>query len=476
MWNKIRAKLAPWQYAAVCSPFQHTGFFGGVATGKSFSLAQYDIRMMIERPLVPGFIGANTYDQLNQATLKELFFWLEEYGLEYVIHRKPPTSWGKPSLHLPRYHNVLSVRMAKKKVACAFTRVLSKADALRGIQFGWYTLDETRDTPVDSHDVILSRMRRYPDPRGLIGSTTNGEDWGYKRFGLARPGQKLYGSLHVPTTESVRAGIVSQQYLDTMLASYSELMAQQEIYAKHVNVKGGRAYYSAGEWNRLLAAPWGDVHPNPNRPIIIGCDFNFDPAPHVWMIGQIGPEMYGPRGEFWGHHIHWFSELSRNRCSTPEMAFALLSRYPGYTYRIYGDRSGARATTSNAGRHDYAQISEVLAEHGCQYSIDSDQGNNPLVRNRIENMNRMSRDARGQTRMTWNPHQCPLFDSDMKMVGWKMNTNLKGQGKLDDGGDKRLTHASDGAGYAVWKLFPPGMRAIMVSPTASLASELYAGD
>lgn len=467
--KKIRFNLAPYQQAAVYSPYDHTGFFGGVGVGKSFSLAHFDIRMFFDRPDVPGFIGANTYDQLNQATLRELLFWLEQYGLDYCINKRPPVYWGECALVLPSYKNVISVRVGKKKVANAFTRVLSDADALRGIQFGWYSVDETRDTPQDTHDVILSRMRRYRDPRGLLGTTTNGEDWGYHRFARARPGQHLYGSLHVPTTEAVKLGIHTQKYLDTMLASYSELMAQQEIYAMHVNVRGGRAYYSFGQWNQSIAAPWGDLVPNPDRPLIVGCDFNFDPAPHIWMVGQIGPNIYGPNGEYWGHHIHWFGELARSRASTPEMAFLLISRYPDFFYRIYGDRSGARATTSNAGRHDYNQIAEVLNEHGCQYTMDTDQSNNPLVKNRVENMNRMAKDARGRTRMTYNSASCPYFDSDVKMVGWKLASNLKGQGKLDDGGNKKLTHASDGAGYAVWKLFPPGMVTQLVEPTPSNA-------
>lgn len=472
MPKKISFNLAPYQQAAVYSPFDHTGFFGGVGVGKSFSLAHFDIRMFEERPEVPGFIGANTYDQLNQATLKELFHWLEHYGYDYTINKRPPPHWGTPALILPSYRNVLSVRVGNKRVANAFTRVLSDADALRGIQFGWYSVDETRDTPQDTHDVILSRMRRYPDPRGLLGSTTNGEDWGYHRFARALPGQRLYGSMHVPTTAAVELGIHTQKYLDTMLSSYSELMAQQEIYAMHVNVRGGRAYYSFGGWNRTGVAPWGDVVPNIERPLIVGCDFNFDPAPHVWMVGQRGPNLYGPNGEYWGDHIHWFGELSRSRASTPEMAFLLLSRYPDFFFQIYGDRSGARATTSNAGKHDYNQIGEVLQENGCLFTLDTDQSNNPLVRNRVENMNRMARDARGRTRMTYDPVGCPLFDSDTKMVGWKMSSNLKGQGKLDDGGNKKLTHASDGAGYAIWKLFPPGMSASFVDPIRSGAFDM----
>jgi hypothetical protein len=185
------------------------------------------------------------------------------------------------------------------------------------------------------------------------------------------------------------------------------------------------------------------------------------------MVGQISPD---------GQRIHWFDELSRSRCSTPEMAFLLISRYPGFFYRIYGDRSGARATTSNAGRHDYAQIAEVLHEHSADFTMDSDQSNNPLVRNRVENMNRLLRDARGLTRMTYDPNRCPHLDSDLKMVGWKLTSNRKGQGILDDGGDKKLTHASDGAGYATWKLFPPGVGSMIVSPTSSYVSSLLASD
>lgn len=449
--------LTDWQAAAVYSPYKHTAFFGGVATGKSFSLAHFDIRMFLERPDVPGFIGANSYDQLNQATLKELFFWLEHYGVDFTIHKKPPEDWGQPSLSLPRYHNVISVKAGNKKVACAFTRILSQADPLRGLQFGWYSIDETRDTPQDTHDVLLSRMRRYEDPCGLIGTTTNGEDWAFKRFACAPRDQRLYGSLHVPTTESVKAGIVTQDYLNTMLSSYTELMAEQEIYAKHVNVMGGRAYYSFGEHNRRYVAPWGVVSPDPSYPLIVGCDFNFDPSPLVWMIGQVSPD---------GESIHWFDELSRARTSTPEMTYLLMSRYPNFHYRIFGDRSGMRGTTSNAGRHDYQQMAEVLGSEGCFFTMDTDQGQNPLVKNRVENMNRMAKDAVGVTRMTYNPQRCPLFDADVKLTGWRMSTQT-GRGKLDDGGDKQRTHAADGAGYAVWKLFKPGLRAMLVSPTES---------
>lgn len=467
-WWLIKAaqktfRLAPWQAAACYAPHEHFAMFGGVGVGKSYTGGKFSIRHFINYPDLTGFIGANTYDQLTQATLRELFTQLEAYKIPFVYNRQPPAHWQVP-LKFPSYSNILSCKIGRK-VAHAFTRVLSDPDALRGIQFSWYHLDETRDTPQDAHDVILSRMRESRYRRGLITSTTNGEDWAYKRFGQARRGQRLYGSMHVRTEEAVKVGILTREYYDTMLQSYSELMIAQELEAHHVNLHGGRAYYAASQANRSYRAPWGGRYPDPRYPLIVGCDFNFDPAPHVWMVGQLSPDQ---------RKIHWFTEISGVRKSTVEMSQMLSYRFPGFFFRVFGDRSGARATTSNAGKPDYDQIAATLHGLGERFTIDTDQGNNPLVRNRIENMNRLFKNGIGEHAMSYDPEGCPFFDGDVKMVGWKATT-MKGQGKLDDGGDKQRTHASDGAGYAVWKLFPPGARGMIGKNIPSLASQLMGG-
>lgn len=458
--NPTRAfRVAPWQFVARNAAFEHFAMFGGVATGKSYTGSGYSIDHLIHYPHLTGFIGANTYDQLTQASLREMFRQLEDKRIPFVYNRQPPREWGPHKF--PSYNNMLVARIGRE-VAHAFTRVLSDADALRGIEFSWYWLDETRDTPQNTHDVILSRMRESRYRRGLITTTTNGEDWCYQRFGRARRGQHLYGSLHVRTLEAVKAGIITPEYYNTMLQTYSELMIAQELDAQHVNVLGGRAYYAGNEMNRRNRSPWGFRYPDPRYPLIIGCDFNFDPAPHVWVVGQISP---------CGTKIHWFREISGNRISTPEMAMKLVGMYPGFFYRVFGDRSGARATTSNAGKPDYDQMAEVFRIGNIRYSIDTDTGNNPLVRNRVENMNRLFKDGTGSIRQTYDPEGCPYLDGDVKMVGWKQNV-MKGQGKLDNGGDMQRTHASDAAGYAVWKLFPPGSRGRIVSGVPSSLSEM----
>jgi hypothetical protein len=321
-------------------------------------------------------------------------------------------------------------------------------------------------------------MRETADyAKGIITTTTNGEDWSFKRFVKgAKKNDLMYGSMHIPTRASLDLGIISELYYNTMLRSYSELLAQQELWAKHVNVTGGKAYYAAGAKNRKRRAPWGDHKPKPERPLIIGCDFNYSPAPFVWMIGQIGPEIFSGDGQtFYGDCIHWFDELSGVELSTQEMTFKLLNQYPGFFYRIFGDVSGGQGTTSNAGKTDYDQIAQVLDEHQAEFTIDyfqDDDNQNPRVKNRVENMNALFKNAMGEIRQTYNPNRCLYFDGDLKIVGWKKTTDA-GRAKLDDCGDHDRTHATDGAGYAVFKLFPPGRRARIIESNESTVRQSY---
>src|SRR5574338_231460 len=91
----LRAKLAPWQAASLFLPITHLAMFGGIATGKTFTGAHFVIYHFLNFPSLTGFIAANTYDQLSQATLRELFYWLGVYQIEYVIDRRPPAHWGQ---------------------------------------------------------------------------------------------------------------------------------------------------------------------------------------------------------------------------------------------------------------------------------------------------------------------------------------------------------------------------------------------
>lgn len=453
--------LHPWQAQAIRSPYTYTFMYGGVGAGKSFTGAHFVIDKIFTQPNVPGFIGANSYDQLSTATLKELFYWLDHYNFEYVSDRMPPDEWR--AMKLKTYKNTVHILSPSTgRAVTIFTRVLSDPNTLRGMEFGWFWLDELRDTEEYAFNMILGRMRGYDYVRGLATTTTNGESWDYKLAVVnGNKPDGYFGSLHVETIEAVKRGTLTQQYYDILLSSYSPLMADQELFAKHVNVGGGRAYYATGEHNKLRRAPWGDEFPDPTRNLIVGCDFNFQPAPCVWVVGQTGPAGYED-------HIHWFGEISGVELSSVDMTIRMIGQYPGFFYEMYGDASGTRGTTSNAGQSDYDQIGICLTENNCLYTIDVDQAN-PRVKDRIEAMNSRAKNAKGEVRMSYNPDTCPLLDGDFRMVGWKNRSIQNGLGKLDDMGDKQRTHAADGVGYAVFKKFPMGKQGVLITGLESTA-------
>jgi len=441
--------LAPWQSVALFNPYEHFAMICGIATGKTFTGSHFAIMHFEKYPELTGFIGANSYDQLSHATLRELFYWLDQYGWDYVVDRIPPEEWGGNNRQFKSYKNILTVKNPRNgKVSHAFVRVLQKANPLRGVEFSWYWVDESRDTPLNTHDVILSRMRESEYRRGLVTTTSNAEDWVYQRFVKMNLG-KTYGSLHVPTIESVKHGIITEEFYTLLRASYSEMMAAQELDAQHVNVMSGRAYYAASKKNQSHVAPWGAKHPDPGYPLIVGCDFNFSPAPCIWMVGQEGTMPDGRRG------IHWFGEIVENQSSTENMTITLINRYPDFFYQCYGDASGTKGSTSNHGETDTVQMAQIFSEYGAGFGLDFDQSN-PRVKDRVENMNRMFCNSLGEVSQTYDPDKCPYFDGDIRVVGWKqVNDSIKRNGKLDDTGDKNRTHATDGAGYAIWKRFKP---------------------
>lgn len=442
--------LLPWQRAAIFSPYTHFAMLAGVAGGKTFTGSHFALKQIIDHPELTGLIGANNYGQLSTATLREFFFWLNEYKFDYVVDRRPPRDWDHSKMEFKHYDNILTVRNPwNGKCTTIFTRIMSDPNPIRGIQISWFWLDEVRDTKQEAHDVLLSRLRESDYIKTLVTTTTNGDDWVFKRFVKAKNPESnpyLYGSMHVETYESVKAGIITEAFYQSMLASYSPRMAEQELFAKHVNVNSGRTYYASSEANRRLLSPLGSEFPDLSAPLVVGCDFNFSPSPCAWIIGQL----FQVDGEL---SVHWFEEISEIETSTPDMTRKLVMRFPDFHYRIFGDASGTRGSTSNQGETDYILMQQEFNRFDASYSIDVDPAN-PRVKDRVENMNRLLCNSLGEIHFTYNPHKCPLLDQDFRLVGWKND-------KLDSMGDVMLTHASDAAGYACYKILPPAGQIIM---------------
>lgn len=164
----------------------------GQGGGKSQNIGYHTGFLITNFPRARGFIGANTYDQLSGATLKNCFeVWRKIYGLteyhkdenpqgSFVYDRRPPRHFQQ-FIKLKNYKNV----MCFWNGAMVVLGSLENYEAQDGKEFCWAHLDETKDTRVEAvKEVILGRLRQ----RGLW-VTPEGE----LTFELESPSAKARG-------------------------------------------------------------------------------------------------------------------------------------------------------------------------------------------------------------------------------------------------------------------------------------------
>ncbi|HEX4823258.1 MAG TPA: hypothetical protein VFV19_03000 [Candidatus Polarisedimenticolaceae bacterium] len=213
-----------------------------------------------------------------------------------------------------------------------------------------------------------------------------------------------------------------------------------------------RSRLSASEFRRLYEAEWLDGTSLPayeafdrsthvvervalqaGLPLILSCDFNVDPM--AWVVMQ--------------HHQHeaWIiDELVIAGGATTERACKeFIRRYPDKTLEVvvYGDSSG-RARKTSATATDYEIIRSELGKYYHRLSV-RESDSNPPVSERVAKVNAFLRSADGAVKLHIHP-RCKFLVRDFSRVSWRPGT------REIDKRDKSLTHFSDAAGYALWRL------------------------
>ncbi len=181
----------------------------------------------------------------------------------------------------------------------------------------------------------------------------------------------------------------------------------------------GRVYYSY-DHKRHEDASLSIDH---TLPLVLCCDFNVDPC--VWEIVQTD-----------GKTVRVVDELARRNTNTVEMGRSVLARYGGHSagLLIYGDAAGMQRST--AGKSDYALLADLgIAEQRLRKA-------NPFVKDRVNAVNAMLENTRGERRFIHHP-RCVELRKDFETVEWKDD------GLVIDKSKRERTHASDAIGYFI---------------------------
>ncbi len=433
----------PKQYEFVTATERFVAMVGGVGSGKSRGLMSW-VPIEMHRQANSGTLGgifANTYKQLSQATLPHLWTVLDDLGLEfgedYVFNEAPPRAWGHWRSHFRKSHEgVLSVRQWGQAV----TRSLDNPDNVRGLNLGWATIDEVRDTKRVAFDIVQGRLRC---PKATLwplrmATTPNGFDWIYEEL-VELPAKKHLTDRRMIVAPTGENTFLPPGFADSLRASYDSAFADQEIEGKFVSLTRGAVYRCFDR----------SVHLCDQAPVH-GWDwavsFDFNRTPYAVGLFQLDP---GSRT------VYAVDEIFMDDADTSSVCREIIERrlfgFVGEQarVRVYGDASGRHKDTRN-NRNDYDIITDDFTRaYGGQFEACWPRQNPPVMAT-INAVNAMLRNTFGTVRF-YVSRKCVNMIRDFERVTFKPGTR-----EINKEGDKnkRLTHISDGVRYFIGREYP----------------------
>jgi phage terminase large subunit len=370
-------------------------FVAGIGSGKSFIGSHWSKDMMALEPKAKGFIGANTYSQLHNATLATFFGVLNEFNIPYS------------------YNQNKNIIKAAGRTIYAYS--LENYDAIRGIEIGWFWLDETRDTRREAFHVVLGRLRdkNAVRRRGRLTSSPNGYDWLYDDFAGASK-KKNYGMVHGTTMQNLW---LPEGYAETLKESYDQKAYQQEVLGQFVNLNSGAVYYAFDRNKNIKPQKRND-----NFPVRIAMDFNINPMAAVAF-------------QDYDNQIHVLKEYWLMSSNTDELGKAIIQDW-GLGTEVVPDSTGKALKTASRGLSDH----QILRNLGLVVLYNK----NPSRVDRYNCVNNLFEKERCEI----DP-SCVNLIRDLERTSYKEGTN-----EPDTSKDKTLTHVSDALGYGAWFCYP----------------------
>jgi len=369
---------------------------GGVGSGKTWCGAHWAINKVYSSPDSIGLITANTYSQLQKATLHCLFQELDR-------------------LHIPYIYNKQSTLLTIAGVKKFYCLSLDSYNNHRGIEIGEWWGDEVAYNSEESFQVMSGRLR---DSRGnldvLFTTTPKGFNWLHKYF--HPDGEKHTAKYSIVSAATYNNRHLPQDYIDALSEQYDEKLIAQELGGEFVNVSTGRIYYA---FNRSAHAQ--EFSQDPRYPIWIGMDFNVNP-----MTASVGQVI--------GDVLYIFDEFFLKDSNTPAMCAAITAKY-GKNATIVPDSTGNK-TTTNSNRSDH----KILKDAG--FTVKS--ATNPFRVDRYAAVNGAF--SNGKVVIS---SKCKYTIKDLENVSYKEGTDKP------ETDDPSLTHISDALGYLIYRTVNP---------------------
>lgn len=385
------------------------GFSGPIGSGKSQALCQEAIRLSYLNPGRMGLMGAPTYPMLRDATQVALLEVLDGNEIPYDLNKS---------------ENSLLMKDTGSRI---LFRPVEEFERLRGTNLAWFGVDELTYTQEDSWLRLEGRLR---DPMAgrLCGFgvwTPKGYDWVWRRFIADQVSG--YHAVLAPAFENRHILAKVPDFYERLKHSYDEKFYDQEVRGAYLSMDGARVYTG---FERVTHVRKLGV--NRTLPLRWALDFNVDPMSSV--VTQIC-----------GGTVQVLDEIVIRRSTTKQACEEFLKRYPSHEpgVMIYGDASGC--TQHTTGASDFEMVREYFGVNSRMSATYRVPRANPLVRERINVMNRQFRNAAGAVGAYVDP-RCTELIKDLEQVCFKADSMT-----IDKERDRARTHLSDALGYLMFQ-------------------------
>jgi hypothetical protein len=290
-------------------------------------------------------------------------------------------------------------------------------DSLRGVGLDALVLDEYADMTAEVWTEVLRPALSDKLGKALFIGTPAGFNHLYDLW-IEADGKPDWKAWQFTTANG---GNVSPEELEAARRDLDERTYNQEYLASFESLTG-RVYY---EFDRNLNVSADLV--DTGAELLVGMDFNINP-----MSAVIGVKSC--------RQLHIIDEITIQNGNTELMSDSLHKRYPNRRIHVYPDPSGrARKTSSPVGVTDFS----ILEANGFKLFSPTVA---PLVVDRVNEVNAMFRNSRGEMRLFVHP-RCKTLIRCLDGLTYKEDTSHPDKGL-------GLDHMPDALGYLVHYEFP----------------------
>lgn len=399
-------------------------FQGGWASGKTMTLTAKMLKLSAINMPLPGLWTVPHYGHIHQTILPMLESTDPKTGRPWFL--------TSDQFH---YHETRHLLTWVGGGTIQFVSAENPA-AIAGPNMAFAGTDEPGSIAHEAWRNTCARVRHPGAPlrQKIAGGTPEGVTYLQDYFGPDRTDKfRLYT---MRTDENRELLEHSPDYIAQALAGMTEAEAAAYLGGRAVTISGALAYPAFDperHWLETVAPAL------PTLPLALTFDFNVDPM--VCPVGQVRAGRFGPEAHVVDMVTLYGGSTIDQTCDE------LLQRYPRWPagFVVYGDATGAARHVKNL-KSNYDLIRERLQRAGpVTVKVPSA---NPPVAQRLNSVNRMFKNALGQTRC-WIRKTDPARSCTTRPLVLSLQQTIKKTGTDDilKKPGETISHAGDALGY-----------------------------